>query len=73
MKKELNYMASKIAKAEGKKSQVKIGDIREILRLMAELMITDMKFIEAFKTYLLFVFIERTPILRGKETIKARK
>lgn len=32
-----NQIASLLAKREGKKSQVKIGDIREILRLLVEL------------------------------------
>jgi len=34
MRKLLNLLASKIAFKEGKKSQVKIGDIREILSLL---------------------------------------
>lgn len=34
---ELNKLASIIAKREGKKSQVKIGDIREILKILVEL------------------------------------
>jgi hypothetical protein len=34
MKKLLNLLASKIAKREGKKSQIKIGDIREMLSIL---------------------------------------
>jgi hypothetical protein len=37
----LKELASAIAKREGKKSQVKIGDIREILRIIADLMVED--------------------------------
>jgi hypothetical protein len=33
----LNKLASLIAKREGKKSQVKIGDVREILRIIVEI------------------------------------
>lgn len=33
----LNQLASKIAKREGKKSQARIGDIREILGILADL------------------------------------
>lgn len=33
----LNRMASVIAKREGKKSQVKVGDVREILRILVDL------------------------------------
>lgn len=36
-KKDMNRLASKIAKREGKKSQVKIGDIREMLRILCEI------------------------------------
>jgi hypothetical protein len=37
----IKELASAIALAEGKKSQVKIGDIREILRIIADLMVED--------------------------------
>ena len=37
----LNKLASKIAKKEGKKSQAKIGDIREILAILGELWIVN--------------------------------
>lgn len=33
----LNQLASQIAKREGKKSQARIGDIREILGVMADI------------------------------------
>jgi hypothetical protein len=33
----LNKLASKIAKLEGKKSQARIGDIREILGILSDL------------------------------------
>ena len=33
----LNELASLIAKTEGKKSQAKIGDIREILKILVEI------------------------------------
>lgn len=33
----INQLASKIAKIEGKRSQAKIGDVREILRILGEL------------------------------------
>lgn len=33
----LNQLASEIAKRERKKSQVKIGDIREILKIMVDM------------------------------------
>lgn len=36
MKKLLNLLASKLAKREGKKSQVSIGDIREILAVLKQ-------------------------------------
>lgn len=34
---ELNKLASIVAKREGKKSQVKIGDVREVLKILVEL------------------------------------
>ena len=34
----MNQLASKIAKLEGKRSQARIGDIREILAILADLM-----------------------------------
>jgi hypothetical protein len=34
---KLQKLASKIAKREGKKSQVKIGDVREVLKILADL------------------------------------
>ncbi len=37
----LKELTRLIALAEGKKSQVKIGDIREILRIIADLMVED--------------------------------
>lgn len=37
----LNQLVSAIAAREGKKSQVKVGDIREILRVIADLMVED--------------------------------
>lgn len=33
----LNQLASKIAKREGKKSQARIGDIREIIKIIVEI------------------------------------
>lgn len=35
--KTMNQLASEIAKREGKKSQARIGDIREILRIIVEI------------------------------------
>lgn len=37
----LNQLASKIAKIEGKKSQARIGDIREILKIYFDLFLLD--------------------------------
>ena len=37
----LNKLASQIAKREGKKSQARIGDIREILGIFADIMHED--------------------------------
>lgn len=41
LKMGLNRLTSKLAKLEGKKSQVKIGDIREVVRLLATLVSED--------------------------------
>lgn len=38
----LQKLASEIAKIEGKKSQVRIGDIREILGILSELFYADL-------------------------------
>jgi hypothetical protein len=38
-------LCSAIAKIEGKKSQVKIGDIREIVSTMAKLMAEDSRYL----------------------------
>lgn len=42
-KKDMNELASKIAKKEKGKSKVSIGDIREILRILSELIKKDPK------------------------------
>lgn len=42
----LQTLASKIAKLEGKKSQARIGDIREILKIITGIMAEEMKFAE---------------------------
>ncbi len=42
-KKDMNRLASKIAKREGKKSEVKIGDIREVLRILFEVLAEESK------------------------------
>ena len=44
-------LASAIAYAEGKKLQVKIGDIREILRIIADLAVEDPEVIVALVRY----------------------
>ena len=36
-KKDLSAFVKEIARREGKKSQIKVGDIREVLRIMAEM------------------------------------
>lgn len=36
VKAELNLLVSKVCKAEGKKSQVKAGDVREVLKVIAQ-------------------------------------
>lgn len=38
----IQQLASEIARLEGKKSQVKIGDVREVLRVMIDLEIEHM-------------------------------
>jgi len=38
-----NSLASRIAKSEGKKHEASIGDVREIVRLIIEIAITDME------------------------------
>lgn len=40
-KEKMNKYASMIAKLEGKKSQVKIGDIREILKIFMNILIEE--------------------------------
>jgi hypothetical protein len=40
--KSLNQLASDIAKLEGKKSQARIGDIREILKLIVDMSVEKM-------------------------------
>lgn len=45
----LNKYASKIAKIEGKKSQVKIGDIREILSIFFNIIAEEAEQVSAKK------------------------
>lgn len=40
-KAKMNKYASMIARAEGKKSQVKIGDIREILKIFMQILVDE--------------------------------
>lgn len=51
MKTKINKLVSKIAKREGKKSQVKIGDIREILGIMADVFNDEHKMLLEFLRY----------------------
>jgi UDP-N-acetylglucosamine enolpyruvyl transferase len=39
----LNQLASLVAKREGKKHQASVGDVRELLAIIAELIVTDME------------------------------
>lgn len=39
----MKEIATKIAKAEGKKTQARIGEVREILAILSELMVTDVE------------------------------
>lgn len=48
----LKELAAAIAAAEGKKNQVKIGDIREILRVIADLAVEDPEVIVTLRTHL---------------------
>lgn len=41
MAKTMRGLASEIAKREGKKSQAKIGDIREILGILSDILYAD--------------------------------
>lgn len=47
----LKQLISAIAAREGKKSQVKIGDIREILRVIADLAVEDPEVIVVLVRY----------------------
>jgi hypothetical protein len=50
--KNMNELCSEIARREGGKSQVKIGDIREIFRHLADLMYdTDKTALDIIATY----------------------
>lgn len=42
----LQNLASKVAKLEGKKSQARIGDIREILKIITQIMGEEMQYAE---------------------------
>lgn len=44
MLKAMNFVVACIARHEGKKSQVKIGNIREVLKIIMELKIKDPEF-----------------------------
>lgn len=39
--KVLNKLASEICKREGKKSQAKVGDVREILKILTQMILKD--------------------------------
>jgi hypothetical protein len=45
----LQKLASKLAIKEGKKSQARIGDIRELLKILVDLWIEDVEVQEAIK------------------------
>lgn len=45
----LQKLASKLAIKEGKKSQARIGDIRELLKILVDLWIEDIEVQEAIK------------------------
>jgi len=62
----LRKLASEIAKREGKRSQARIGDIREILGLLADI------FHEAETADLLNAFHE-TGRKRAKKKVKTKK
>lgn len=47
----LNELVREIAKREGKKSQVQVQDIREILRVLAELIAEDQETLVTLREY----------------------
>jgi hypothetical protein len=49
--KNMNDLAKKISVNEGKKKEVQIGDIKEILRLLALIMNQDDDYYNAFMLY----------------------
>lgn len=52
MRKLLNILSSRLAKLEGKKSQVKIGDMREILAVLKQEIKADPKLLTHLMKYL---------------------
>lgn len=56
-----NQLASKVAKIEGKKSQASIGNVRETIKVLLNLLATDTDALEFFSDQVL------------KRTVKAQK
>ena len=52
---DFKKMASYLAKKEDGKSRAKVGDVREILRLLCDILSTDEEALRWFKAYLIRV------------------
>lgn len=68
----LNKLASMIAKREGKKSQARIGDIREILKLIVEIQAELLDSDEPFESWPSMAISEQA-LKRTKRKKKAAK
>lgn len=69
----LNQIASKIAKLEGKKSQARIGDIREILKILVDNNVNTNLPEESFLQVLCDLAYKKWQENKDKKTKKAKK
>lgn len=69
----LNQIASKIAKLEGKKSQARIGDIREILKIMVDNHASVLRYEDSFVNSLVDLGYDKWQKKHSDKQAKAKK
>lgn len=70
-KSDLNKLASRIAALEGKKSEVSIGNIREVIRCIVEIELEDLKSGNALNSTLAKLF--RASVVKYHAHLKKKR
>lgn len=69
----IRKLASEVARREGKKSQARIGDIREIIKILCEMEAEDMIANPTLGSYVVGAIAERAKVLVERAKRKRKK